>query len=61
MSQAVKRPAAYDDFLNLPKDQVGGILNGELHAHPPPKYARVYSALGGNLWNPFDSGKALIV
>jgi Uma2 family endonuclease len=59
MPQAVKRQATYDDLLNLPENQVGEILNGELHAHPrpAPKHARVYSALGGNLWNPFDSGK----
>ena len=38
---------------------VGEILAGLLHTHPrpAPKHAIAYSALGGNLWNPFQYGK----
>jgi Uma2 family endonuclease len=49
----------YEDIINLPEHLVGEILNGRLHTHPrqAPRHAQAYSALGGNLWNPFDGGK----
>jgi Uma2 family endonuclease len=53
-----KRVATYEEILALPENQVGEILFGELHTHPrpAPKHARAYSALTGNLWNPYDEG-----
>lgn len=58
MSQPAVKPATYEDLLDLPENQVGEILNGELHTHPrpAPKHAIAYSALGGSLWNPFQRG-----
>lgn len=58
MIAPAKRSATYEDILLLPENQVGEILNGHLHTHPrpAPRHARAYSALTGNLWNPFDNG-----
>ncbi len=52
------KQASVEDLLDLPENLVGEIINGSLHTHPrpAPKHARVYSSLGGNLWNPFDKG-----
>ena len=59
MNEPAKRNATYEDLLALPENLVGEILFGQLHTHPrpAPKHAQAYSALGGNLWNPFDGGK----
>ena len=59
MSDPAPRKARYEDLLALPDNLVGEILAGELHTHPrpAPRHARAYSALTGNLWNPFDGGK----
>jgi Uma2 family endonuclease len=53
-----RRKPSYADILALPEHLVGEILGGELHTHPrpSPRHARAYSALGGNLWDPFDGG-----
>ncbi len=58
MNKPSKHHATYEDILSLPENQVGEILDGELHTHPrpAPKHARAYSALTGSLWNPFDRG-----
>lgn len=58
MNDPADRNATYNDLLTLPENLVGEILNGQLHTHPrpAPKHARVYSAIGGNLWTPFDNG-----
>jgi Uma2 family endonuclease len=58
MTEAALRKATYDDILALPENLVGEILAGHLYTHPrpAPKHARAYSALGGNLWDPFDGG-----
>ena len=59
MSETAKQAASYADLLDLPEHLVGEILAGQLHTHPrpAPKHAIAYSALGGNLWNPFQHGK----
>jgi Uma2 family endonuclease len=59
MSESAKQAASYADLINLPEHLVGEILAGQLHTHPrpAPKHAIAYSALGGNLWNPFQYGK----
>ncbi len=58
MTEPAKRKATYEDILALPETQVGEILYGQLltHPRPAPRHARAYSALTGNLWNPFDGG-----
>jgi len=59
---AVKPPkpgATYEDLLQVPEPMVAEILAGELYASPRPGFphARVSSALGGELWGPFDRGR----
>jgi Uma2 family endonuclease len=58
VSEPAKRQARYQDLIALPENQVGEILRGQLHTHPrpAPRHARVYSALTGILWRPFDRG-----
>jgi len=58
MTEPARRNATYDDILALPETQVGEILHGQLHTHPrpAPRHVRAYSALGSNLWGPFDGG-----
>ncbi len=58
MPEPVKRPACHQDLFDLPENLVGEIIAGELHTHPrpAPKHARAYSALGGQIGNPFDFG-----
>ncbi len=58
MGKTAHQLASYDDILALPENLVGEIIRGVLHTHPrpAPRHARVYSSLGGNLWNPFDKG-----
>lgn len=53
------RPATYDDLFDLPEHIVGEIVAGRLitHPRPAPRHARVYSALGGEIWSPFDRGR----
>jgi Uma2 family endonuclease len=52
------KPATYEDLFDLPENLVGEIINGRLvtHPRPAPKHARAYSALGGEIWNPYDRG-----
>ena len=54
-----ERFATYDDILDLPENLVGEIIGGQLYTHPrpAPRHARAASALGGNLWDPFDHGR----
>jgi len=56
MSEALARPARYEDLFDLPDNVVGEILGGVLHTHPrpAPKHARAYSVLGYRLGGPFD-------
>ncbi|MCF6205200.1 MAG: Uma2 family endonuclease [Methylococcaceae bacterium] len=52
---ALKLPN-YDDILGLPSNLVGEIINGRLEAQPrpAPKHALTSSALGGELFYPFQ-------
>ncbi len=52
---ALKLPS-YDDILDLPDNKVGEIINGrlEVHPRPAPKHALASSALGGELFFPFQ-------
>ena len=58
MSQAAEKQATYEDIVALPENLVGELIHGQLHAtpRPAPKHAQAYSALGGNLFNPFGRG-----
>ena len=58
MTEPAKRNATYEDILTLPENQVGEILQGQLHTHPrpSPKHALAYSALGHSLGPAFSGG-----
>jgi Uma2 family endonuclease len=59
MGQEPKRPATYEDLVALPENLVGQIIDGELFAHPRPAspHAVASSALGGELYGPFQRGR----
>lgn len=60
MSESIpKRRATYQDVLDAPEHQVAEILAGELHVSPRPGGLanRSGSALGGELFGPFDRGR----
>lgn len=54
-----KREATYEDLLALPENMVGQIIAGELIASPRPAndHATASSALGGELYGPFQRGR----
>ena len=55
----LKEKATYEDLLEVPDPLVAEILDGDLYASPRPAlpHARVASALGGQLYDPFDRGR----
>jgi Uma2 family endonuclease len=59
MVSAAPKLATYDDLLALPANRIGEIVHGVLHSHPrpTPKHATSSSALGGELWPPFQRGR----
>ena len=52
------KSATYQDIIDLPENQVGEIIAGELFAQPrpAPRHARASSLLGGKLTGPYDEG-----
>lgn len=58
MAPPALKPATYEDLFDLPENLVGEIINGRLvtHPRPAPRHARAYSAIGSQLWNPYDRG-----
>jgi Uma2 family endonuclease len=54
--EPARRRATYEDLLQVPEHMVAEILDGELYASPRPAlpHARATSAIGGDLWGPFD-------
>ncbi len=58
MARTAEQPATYEDLLRVPEQLVAEIIGGELHTHPrpAPRHARTTSAIGGKLFNPYDSG-----
>jgi Uma2 family endonuclease len=52
-------PATYQDVLDAPEHMVAEIVRGALHLQPRPAspHARAASALGGDLFGPFDRGR----
>lgn len=59
MAQPKPRPATYADIEALPPHVVGEILFGILHSHPRPgpRHAAASSAVGAELYNPFQRGR----
>ena len=59
MSSEAKKLATYEDLLKVPDHLVAEIILGELitSPRPGPRHARASSALGGEIFNPFDKGK----
>ncbi|MFZ5468868.1 MAG: Uma2 family endonuclease [Myxococcota bacterium] len=54
-----KKPATYQDILELPENVVGEIIAGELSVSPRPaaRHAKVASVLGMDLGGPFQRGR----
>jgi len=54
-----KRAATYDDLVSLPENMVGEIVDGELFAsqRPAPRHAMAATALGGEIYGPFQMGR----
>lgn len=54
-----KREATYEDLVALPENLIGQIIAGELIALPRPAndHATASSALGGELYGPFQRGR----
>src|SRR5262245_2291349 len=59
MAWPAKRHATFDDLLQVPENQVGEIVDGDLHVSPRPasRHALASSRLGGELSGPFDRGR----
>jgi Uma2 family endonuclease len=53
------KPATYEDLLQLPENQVGEIIDGDLYASPRPavRHAKAASVLGMDLGGPFQRGR----
>lgn len=56
---ATKINDVYQEFLNLPENMVGEIINSKLHAQPrpAPKHALATSCLGDDLIGPYYKGR----
>jgi Uma2 family endonuclease len=59
MKPQQKQEATYEQLAALPAEQVGQIIEGELIALPRPasEHAAASSALGGELFGPFQRGR----
>jgi hypothetical protein len=59
VASSVKRPATYDDLLQVPAHKVAEIVDGDLHVSPRPasRHALASSGLGSALWPPFHEGR----
>ena len=58
MRMGPKKPATYQDIIDLPENMVGQIVDGELHATPRPamRHGFVSTGLGIVLGAPFQYG-----
>jgi Uma2 family endonuclease len=58
MAASRNRPATYADLYDVPENQVGEIIGGELFASPRPAlpHANAASVLGGLLFDPYRRG-----
>jgi Uma2 family endonuclease len=59
MADPKRRRAGYEDVLRAPEHMVAEVIEGDLHLspRPGPAHASAYSALVGELRNPFGRGK----
>ncbi len=59
MANAGRRRATYSDLLEIPENQIGEIIDGELITQPRPAvpHARAASQLMGEVSPPFNRGK----
>ena len=59
MGAEAKKFATYNDILSLPEHLTGEIINGELIVmpRPGPKHARSTTALGSEIFDPFDRAR----
>lgn len=59
MASPVKRPATYDDLLQVPPHRVAEIVGGDLHVSPRPasRHALAASLLGSDLVGPFHHAR----
>ncbi len=59
MAAPATRALTYEDLLALPREVVGELVFGVLHAspRPAPRHARAATSLGGELGSPFDRGR----
>jgi hypothetical protein len=60
MTTPARRPATYEDLLAVPDHLVAEIIDGDLYTFPRPAapHARTSSNLGGELYGPFQRGRA---
>jgi Uma2 family endonuclease len=60
MEARAKKPATYEDIIELPENRVGEIVDDELFVSPRPggRHAQAASVLGAELITPFGRGKA---
>ncbi|HEX8617557.1 MAG TPA: Uma2 family endonuclease [Thermoanaerobaculia bacterium] len=58
MTKPAKRPATYDDLLEVPDHLVAEIIDGELYTSPRPAspHVRASSVLGARIISMFDDG-----
>jgi Uma2 family endonuclease len=59
MGRPARKPATYDDLLNLPDDKIGEIVDGELYASPRPgaPHSGCAFELSVDLGTPFQRGR----
>ena len=57
MASPARKPATYEDLLELPDDKIGEIVDGELHASPRPagRHASCAFTLSAEIGPPFQS------
>jgi Uma2 family endonuclease len=58
-ARSMKTRATYEDLLAVPDHKVAELLDGELHVspRPAPPHALAASAVAGELWGPFHTGR----
>jgi Uma2 family endonuclease len=56
MASPARKPATYEDLLNLPEDKIGEIVDGDLHASPRPggPHASCAFSLGAEIGPPYQ-------
>ena len=59
MALALRKPASYQDIIDLPENLVGEIIDGELYVQPrpAPRHSQSASSLGDELVSPFGKGR----